>query len=161
MPKPVIAVISKAGTLLSTAARSRADVARMKGHPTPAGIPSQRKTQPWLSASTGHGQKKTCTSMCPEEPCRTQTHRSGWTHHPGAAQRLSYSITMWYRALLLLETAHALVWTCSSPVPRDKHIHAPDASPASGQVSRQHFCHLTWLKKGRCQPRVATLRYCP
>lgn len=135
MPKPVTAVNSKAGTLR----RHRVDTARTKGHPTPAGIPSYKKTQPRLSASTGHRQKKTCTSVCPEEPHCTQTCRSGCTHHPGVAPSLSFSITTWYQALLLLEAAHVLVWTCTSPALRDKHVHVPDASPVSSQVSRQHF----------------------
>lgn len=161
VPKSVTAVNSKAGTLLSTAMRHRVDTARMKRHPTPAGIPSYKTMQPWLSASTGRGQKKTCTRMFPEEPHRTQTHRSGCTHLPGVAQSLSFSVNTWYQALLLLEAAHVLVWTCSSPMLRGKHVHVPDASPVSSQVSRQHFCHLPVLQKGRHQPRGATLGYCP
>lgn len=161
MPKPVTAVNTKAGTLCSMAVRRRVDMARTKGHPTPAQIPSYEKALPRLSASTGHGQKKTCSSMCPEEPRRTQTRRSGCTHHPGVAPSLSFCITTWYQALLLLEAAHVLVWTCTSPVLRDKHVHVPDASPVSSQVSRQQVCHLPGLQKGRHRSRGATLAYCP
>lgn len=38
MPKPVSAVNSKAGTLLSSAASHSVDTARRKGHPSPAGM---------------------------------------------------------------------------------------------------------------------------
>ena len=148
MPKPVTSVNSKAGTLLSTAVRCRVDTARTKGHPTPAGIPSS------------YGQMKTCTSMFPEEPHRTQTCSSGCTHRPGVTQSPSFSITTWYQALLQLDTAHVLVWACTSPMLRDKHVHVPDASPVSSQVSRQHFCHLLGLQKGSHQPRGATLGCC-
>lgn len=40
MPEPVTAVNSKAGTLLSSAARHTVNTARTKGHPSPARIPS-------------------------------------------------------------------------------------------------------------------------
>lgn len=146
MPKPVTAVTSNAGTLLSTAVRRRVDIARTKGHPTPAGIPSYKLMHPQLSASTGHAQKKTCTSMCPKEPRRTQTRRSGCTHRPGVARSPSFSITTRYQALLLLEAAHVLVWTCTSPMLKDKYAH--ELFTGICKISFENCKIMVWWQAG-------------
>lgn len=140
VPKPVTAVNSKAGTWLSTAARHRVDIARLKGHPTPAGIPSYKPMQPWLSASTGHAQRKTCTSMCPN--MQEQLH---------TLPRCSpSSVTAWYQALLLLEAARVLVWTCTLPVLRAKHVH--ELFTGICKISFENHKITVWWQAGQYLP---------